>query len=153
MASPNAATMDALQINEFLARQRFGVLSLARENDAHGVPVSFAYDEGEPAVYVRFGFGDDDRMRRYLESAELVSFVVHDETDGGWLSVQIEGRLEERSKTALDSAILEVVDDLRIPFFHLGHRPARDVEFRVVRLSIATMRGVAFPTGRRRVTG
>ena len=140
--------MDALDIADFLDRQRTGVLSLAKEDAGYAVPVSFVYDDDGPSVFLRLGFGPGSQKRAFVEAADRVTFVVYAETDEGWKSVVAEGRLEELSRTSLDSSIVEAVEGLDIPFFSIHRRPASDLEFRLYRVDVSSLSGVAEVGGR-----
>lgn len=72
-----SVAMDAVEIDEFLADRRTGVLSLARD-DGYAVPVSFVYDADDRALYFRLGCWPDSRKRAFVESVETpdVPFVT-----------------------------------------------------------------------------
>jgi nitroimidazol reductase NimA-like FMN-containing flavoprotein (pyridoxamine 5'-phosphate oxidase superfamily) len=142
MAERTRREMDAIEISEFLHSQHTGVLSLADGDDAYSIPVSFDYDEDEAAVYFRFGYGPDSQKRRYLDAVDTASFVVYDQTEGGWKSVVMEGGIERVSESSLDSSIREAVDELDIPYFQVHHRPAGDMDFNIVRLDATKLTGI-----------
>lgn len=134
--------MDGIEIAEFLASQDTGVLSLAKENRGYAIPVSFAYVDEGPSVYLRLGYAPDSQKRAFLESTESASFVVYDETESGWKSVVVEGTLEERTKSALDGSIAEAVERLDIPFLSVHDRPKRELAFSLVRIKPSKLTGV-----------
>ena len=143
MGEQTARAMDGLEIAEFLSGHRTGLLALAKGDVGYAIPVSFAFDPDESFVYLRLGFAPGSQKRAFVDATDRASFVVYDETDEGWKSVVAEGRLEERSKTSLDSSIVEAVEGLRIPFFSVHRRPARDLEFGVHRVAVSTLNGIA----------
>jgi len=142
MSETTASAMDALEIADFLASQQTGVLSLANGDTGYAVPVSFTYDDSGPYVYLRLGYSPDSKKRAFVEAADVVTFVVYDHTDEGWKSVVLEGRLEELSRTSLDSSIVEAVEGLQIPYFSVHRRPASDLEFSILRIAISSVSGI-----------
>jgi nitroimidazol reductase NimA-like FMN-containing flavoprotein (pyridoxamine 5'-phosphate oxidase superfamily) len=134
--------MDATEIADFLDSQQTGVLALASEGDAYAVPVSYAYDIDEQAVYFRLGFAPGSQKQRFIDTTEHVSFVVYGEADGRWNSVLVSGRLEPMAETNLDSTILEAVKRLDIPYFKVFDRPAEEVDFTIVRLNVDGLNGI-----------
>ncbi|WP_152041750.1 pyridoxamine 5'-phosphate oxidase family protein [Salinigranum salinum] len=143
--SNTATDMDAIEIAEFLETQHTGVLSLAKDDDGYGIPVSFVYtddDEGGPFVYFRLGYAPGSMKRRYIDASNYVSFIVCDETEDGWKSVIARGRLEEISARSLDAIIAEVVRGLDIPYFYVHDRPVENLNLTLVRLKISDLKGI-----------
>jgi hypothetical protein len=149
--------MDTAEITEFLATQETGVLSLAKDDDGYGVPVSFALDpdegaEGgagddrgggrEPALYFRFGFAPGSTKREYVEASDDVSFVVYDDTAEGWKSVVARGRLENVSARSIDAIVAEAVQGLDIPYFAVHGDSVERLHFTLVRLHVTSLTGI-----------
>lgn len=141
MSETRAVAMDATEIAEFLEERGTGVLSLARSDDAYGIPVSFAYDPDGSNVYFRLGYTAESQKHEFVDASENVSFTVFDETAAGWKSVVAQGRLEEVAATSLDSSVAEAVQRLDIPFVTIFDRPATELEFRLTRLSLDKLSG------------
>lgn len=140
MGEATGTAMDAIEIDDFLGERTTGVLSLGRENVGYGIPVSFAYHDGD--VFFRLGYAPGSEKRRFVDAAERAAFVVYGQSGEGWKSVVARGPLEELSDTSLDSTVAEAVDDLEIPFFAVHDRPAEDLEFNVVRMHVEQIDGV-----------
>jgi hypothetical protein len=112
MSRLTADALDRAGIDEFLASQSIGTLSLAKENDSYAVPVGYTYAPEEGDLYFRLGYAPESRKWEYIESTDNATFVVAADTAAGWKSVVARGRLEQ----------LNTVDDLsRTP------RPGNDV--------------------------
>jgi len=141
MNDTRAVAMDAAEIAEFLEKRGVGVLSLARSDDAYGIPVSFAYDPDGSDVYFRLGYTAESQKREFVDASEHASFTVFAETPEGWKSVVAEGRLEEVAATSLDSNVAEAVQRLDIPFVTIFDRPAEKLEFKLTRLSLDKLSG------------
>lgn len=140
-----ATEMDAVEIAEFMQSQQTGVLSMADGDDGYAIPVSFAYDETDddgPYVYFRLGFAPGSEKRAFLDSTNLVSFVVYDETPEGWKSVVTRGRLETQSGRTLDAFIIEAIEGIDIPYFAVHEHSPRDLNFSLVRLDVTDLRGI-----------
>lgn len=142
MPVPTATAMDAIEIADFLESQATGVIALGKAGSVYAFPVSYAYNDEEPAVYYRFGFGEDSHKRAYVEEADEVSFVVYDHTDVGWKSVLAEGQLEHVSPSKLDTSVVEAVNALRIPYFEVHRQPAAELEFNIYRLQVDKLSGI-----------
>lgn len=142
MGDDTSTRMDAVAINDFMNSQQTGVLSLADDDEAYAIPVSFAYDDGGPNIYVRLGYAPGSEKQRFVEAVDRVTFVVYDRTDEGWRSVVARGRLETVSETSLGSAIAESVEQLDIPFFQVFDRPATDLDFSILRIDVQEIDGL-----------
>lgn len=134
--------MDGIEIESFLESQTTGVLALADEDDAYAIPISFAYDDEVEKLYFRLGYAPGSRKQQFVESSELVTFVVSDETPDGWKSVVVEGRLSEMGADSLDAAIVEATNKLDIPYFKVHDRPASDLQFTIVEMDPTGMSGI-----------
>lgn len=134
--------MDAIEIADFLADHRTGVLSLARDDEAYAIPVSYVYEPEEQAVYFRLGYGTDSTKRGFVDAVDRATFVVYDRTDDGWKSVVVRGPVEELSTDTLDSTVLEATADLDIPYFRVFDRRSGSLEFRIARLEATDLTGV-----------
>ena len=141
MSARTAATMDGIEIAEFLQARGTGVLSLAREDDAYAFPVSYHYDEDEQAVYLRLGVGAGSQKRSFVDAVERASLVVYEETGEGWKSVVAEGRLGELAPNQLESSLVEAVRGFRIPYFAVFRKPASEVDFALYRLKADSLTG------------
>jgi hypothetical protein len=135
--------MDGGEIDEFLGNGGIGVLSLAHENDAYAVPVSYGYDASDGSVYLRLAFGPDSGKRPYVDAGGQVVLVVQRETDEGWRSVVAKGTLTQASETesSLDSTVTTAIHRVNIPFVSAYDRPARELDFDLYRLDPAELTG------------
>jgi hypothetical protein len=135
--------MDAIEIDDFLGSQQTGVLSMGRENDGYGVPLSFWFDENDSSIYFRLGYAPGSQKQEFVESSRYVTFVVYADTDDGWKSVVAEGELERLSEETLDSAIEETTRHLDIPYYEVHERPVSELEFEIVRMRVTKLSGIA----------
>jgi nitroimidazol reductase NimA-like FMN-containing flavoprotein (pyridoxamine 5'-phosphate oxidase superfamily) len=142
MSGGQATRMDALEIASFLEDYGTGVLALASENDAYAIPVSYAFDADEEAIYFRMGFAPGSQKRKYLDDTEHLSFVVYADTEDGWQSVVVEGTAEQLGRSSLDAAMVEAMEGLDIPYYQVHERPATDVQFTIVRVDPTAMSGI-----------
>lgn len=102
--------MDDEEVRERLADSEYGVLSLADGDDAYGVPLSFAYRDGE--ILLHLGDREDSEKIRYVETTEAASFLVYEGGDDSW-SVVARGPLAERDGLD-DATINELFGSMRI---------------------------------------
>ena len=129
--------MDDEEIAERLRAEGTGVLSLADEGDAYGIPLAHYYD-GED-LYFRLGMTEDSHKDELLDAGGPVSYVVYgaDETDDprgldSW-SIMVEGtltRLPESDHDRFDTAAInrhfspirvfdEDIDEIEIVIYRL----------------------------------
>lgn len=134
--------MDSLAIADFLATQRTGVLSLARDDDSYAIPVSFVFDESEHNIYLRLGYGSRSTKRQFVDGVDRASFLVYALTEDGWKSVLARGGLEEVSENSLDSATVEATKNLQIPYFQVFGEEAGDLEFNIVMMEVTELTGI-----------
>ncbi|MFC7027671.1 pyridoxamine 5'-phosphate oxidase family protein [Halomicroarcula sp. GCM10025324] len=135
--------MDAIQIEEFLKNQVTGVLSLARENDGYGVPLSYWFDEDDSSFYFRMGYAPGSQKRKFIDASQYVTFVVYADTEEGWKSVLAEGELEVLSEDTIDASIEEVTRHLDIPYYEVHERPIDELEFDILRMRVTKLNGIA----------
>lgn len=134
--------MDAIEIGDFLRERTTGVLGLGKDDEGYAIPLSFVYRDEGPSLYFRLGYGPDSQKRAFVDAADTVSFVVYDETGGGWKSVVARGELEELSTSTADSSVVQAVRGLDIPYFRVFDRETGDVEFSIVRLHVTGIDGL-----------
>lgn len=96
--------------DEFLDERGQGVLSLARDGDAYGVPVSFGYDDGT-LYFVLLQFGDDSEKLEFAEATGTATFSTFEfEDEHHWRSVVARGPLEsvaEEDRAAVDDVMFD----------------------------------------------
>jgi nitroimidazol reductase NimA-like FMN-containing flavoprotein (pyridoxamine 5'-phosphate oxidase superfamily) len=102
--------MDDLKLDEFLQERGQGVLSLAREGDAYGVPVSFGYEDGT-LYFVLLRFGADSEKIDFAEATRTATFSTFEFDDEyHWRSVVARGPLESvpaEDRDAVDDVMFD----------------------------------------------
>ncbi|WP_353633890.1 pyridoxamine 5'-phosphate oxidase family protein [Halobacterium sp. NMX12-1] len=94
--------MDETERDEFLRQRGIGVLSLASENVAYGMPVSFGWD-GDDLYFILLQFGEDSEKLDYAATTERATFSTYNfEDEHHWRSVVARGPLEEVSDDDTD---------------------------------------------------
>jgi nitroimidazol reductase NimA-like FMN-containing flavoprotein (pyridoxamine 5'-phosphate oxidase superfamily) len=102
--------MTGEEIDSFLRSQGHGVLSLANENDAYSVPISFGYD-GEQVFLTLIQFGETSEKIDFVESTNRASMTVYDiETRFDWRSVNVVGTLSEVPESEFEY-VEEIMDE------------------------------------------
>lgn len=142
MSKHTGVEMDATEIAQFLHSQDVGVLSLADDGDAYGIPISFNYRKKNQRVYFRMGFAAGSRKREYLDTTDHASFEVHERTDAGWTSVVASGPLVEVASDEVGTQVVQSVEQLQIPYFQVFRSPPEDLDFSIVYLDVETVRGL-----------
>ncbi|MFB6211803.1 MAG: pyridoxamine 5'-phosphate oxidase family protein [Halobacteriales archaeon] len=87
------------EIETLLREHQTGVLSLAKANEAYGLPLAHYYDGS--ALYFRLGETDDSRKREFIETTDTACYVVYgtEQLDGfreldSW-SIMVTGTLTD----------------------------------------------------------
>jgi hypothetical protein len=87
--------MDDQTARQFLAEQGFGVLSLADDGEAYGIPITYGFDaEADCLYFVYLRPGETSRKERFSEATERASFLTFDvPSRDEWRTVIVEGTL------------------------------------------------------------
>lgn len=122
------------EVDAFLGGGGTGVLSFstALSDPPYSLPVSYGYDEAHRQFYFRLAFPAGTAKEAVFENP--VSFVTHQQTDGGWSSVVATGRLEAVSDADYDASALQGMWTVEIPLVEVFERPTKEVTFRYFRL-------------------
>lgn len=87
--------MDDEQVDRTLEELGHGTLSLARDGEAYGVPVSFGYDGDRVFLYL-LKFGDDSKKLAFGDDTETASLTAYEmDSKFDWRSVIVSGSLHD----------------------------------------------------------
>ncbi len=87
--------MDDTQVDRTLEELGHGTLSLSRDGEAYGVPVSFGYD-GERVFLYLLKFGEDSKKLAFGDATETASLTAYEmESKFDWRSVIVSGSLHD----------------------------------------------------------
>ncbi|WP_255198321.1 pyridoxamine 5'-phosphate oxidase family protein [Halorarius litoreus] len=112
------ASMVEEETEAVLAAHGHGVLALARDDEAYGVPVSYGYDEAENRVVFQFFYDRESKKREFVEHGGTVTLTVTDWASADdWRSAIVTGELQR----VPDS---EVSDRLAAVFFEQAEHAA-----------------------------
>lgn len=127
-------------ITTLLHEQPNGVLSLARNDDAYGVPMSYYYDENEARIIMDFGYGEESRKRQFATETNEACLTVYDWNDpNDWRSVVVRGTLSPIEATDFDAELQTWYKEMATDISVAG--PPTDLEWH--ELSIEELTGVA----------
>lgn len=105
--------MDRTEADEFLRDQGVGVLSLADDGEAYGVPISFGYD-GERLYFFLVRFGEDSEKLDFAGTTTAASFAAYDfEDEHRWRSVVVRGPIEPVPEGDVEAADDALSDNAR----------------------------------------
>ena len=120
--------MDEAAADDLLRSTGVGVLSLARDGEAYGVPVSFGYDGGDRLYFVFVGFGEESRKTAFAADTERASFATYDVVGrDDWRSVVVAGPLERVAAADRERARDALGDNAWYPSLFSTADPMRDV--------------------------
>ena len=95
--------MSDSELTEQLASTNTGVLSLADDGDAYGIPLAHHYEDDH--LYFRLGITEGSKKQRFIEETTTATYVVYGDTGAGgswepdsW-SIIATGRLVELPAT------------------------------------------------------
>lgn len=121
--------MDEAGIDGVLSRVGIGVLSLARDGEAYGVPVSFGYDGADRLYFVFVGYGETSRKESFAAATDRASFVAYEVGDEhDWRSVIVDGRLVEIGPDGWADASAALADNAWYPSLFRAAEPLRDLD-------------------------
>jgi nitroimidazol reductase NimA-like FMN-containing flavoprotein (pyridoxamine 5'-phosphate oxidase superfamily) len=119
--------MAADEIDTFLRTQGFGVLSLARDDEAYGIPISFGYD-GARLYFVLLRPGPQSKKEEFIRETDTASFLVYDIADKyHWQSVIVTGRLEPLPDDEWSVAREALEDNAWFPSLFSETEPMQDI--------------------------
>ena len=133
--------MTADEVDAFLGRGGTAVLALARESEPYATPVSYGYDAGSRAFYLRLGFGEGSEKRDYVDASAGARLVAYGPTDGGWASVVAEGTLSPVADDELTVETARVLREGEAPLLDIWGEELADAEFRIYRLDAESVTG------------
>lgn len=99
--------MTETETEQFLTEQGHGILSLADDADAYGVPISFGYD-GEWLYASLLKFGDESHKLAYLDETDTACLTTYQvSTRFDWKSVVVRGEIRR-----VNEDDIEYMDDV-----------------------------------------
>lgn len=123
------AELDDEEISTLFREQGFGVLSLAVENTAYSVPMSFGYD-GERLYFVYLQTTDESTKIAFSDQTELASFIVCDiESKHHWRSAIAYGPLSELDEESWNPAVQAVKDNAWHPNLFASASPMQGLQW------------------------
>lgn len=119
--------MTAEEIDTFLRSQGFGILSLASDGEAYGIPISFGYD-GARLYFILLRPGSESKKEEFIRSTDTASFLVYDVADKhNWQSVIVTGRLEPVDNESWPALRDAIEDNAWFPSLFSETQPMQDI--------------------------
>lgn len=120
--------MDEKEAEAFLREQGIGVLSLASDGEAYGLPVSFGYDGGDRLYFVFLRAGEESRKETFAEATERASVTVYDvESKHAWRSVIASGGIREVDDDEWETVRETIGDNAWYPSLFSEAEPMRGI--------------------------
>lgn len=86
--------ISAKMAEKFFASRGHGVLSLADDNDGHGVPISYGYDLETGRCIMQFVLDTASQKQQFLETSDTVTLTTYEyDADDTWQSAIATGSL------------------------------------------------------------
>lgn len=107
MADPwYGKVMETADVESFLNEQAAGVLCLAKDNRAYGIPVAFAYDGNKKRALFDLGFAPESKKRSFIEASGDACLTTYAWSGPhSWQSAVLEGSLEALSDDDVDDDV------------------------------------------------
>ncbi len=103
------------ECDEHLREQGTGVLSLASDDEAYSVPISFGYAD-DVVYFVFLGYAADSEKGRFAETTDRACLVSYDVSGKfGWESVVVRGPLREVDDDEWDDLVDAIEDNAWYP--------------------------------------
>ena len=124
----------------FLNTQATGVLSLAQDGRAYGIPMSFAYDEANTRVVMDMGFAQASKKRAFLEKTDEATLTTYDwESPTNWASAIVTGSIRRIPEEDVDGSTVSWYQSIASDIDVVGSV----AEVTWVELSVDELTGVA----------
>ncbi|MGM0592659.1 MAG: pyridoxamine 5'-phosphate oxidase family protein [Halobacteriota archaeon] len=124
-AAVQGIEMSDVDADELLQTKGFGVLSLAADGEAYGIPVSFGYD-GERLFFVFLRPAETSKKERFVDETERASFLVYDVTSAhDWRSVVVSGPIRRLDDDEWDELVAALEDNAWFPSLFSQTEPMR----------------------------
>jgi uncharacterized protein len=121
--------MDDAEIEAFLREQGIGVLSLASNGEAYGVPISFGYDGEDRLYFVFLRVGERSRKEEFAGATERASLTVYDvDSKHVWRSVIANGRVRQVRDDEWDAVESAIDDNAWYPSLFSEAEPRQDFQ-------------------------
>lgn len=128
-------------LDEFLAGHETGVLSLARDNEPYGIPISYGYDADTRQFYLRLVSTPDSDKRRFLGSSPRARLTIYEGDADTYMSAIVTGRLQEIPRDALDIEDVEQFGTTKRPLFEIWGGNTEDLDILLYRLDADELSG------------
>ena len=107
--------MERAESEAFLRERGTGVLSLAADDEAYSIPISFGYD-GETIYVVFQGYSADSEKSRFVEETGRACLVTYDVAEKfEWTSVLVRGSIREVDDDEWDDLVEAIEDNAWYP--------------------------------------
>ncbi|MDS0295451.1 pyridoxamine 5'-phosphate oxidase family protein [Halogeometricum luteum] len=137
--------MSDSEVDEFLGRHETGVLSLAQSDEPYSIPISYGYDAGARAFFVRLVSTPESEKRRFLSSSPRARIVVYEESESNptstYRSVVGTGTLEEISPAELTVEHVEQYGNAKRPLFEIWGQSKKDLNIQLYTLDPDELNG------------
>ncbi len=141
MAIDRRAEMSDEETDAFLGAHETGVLSLARGDDPHSIPISYGYNAADRLFYMRSVSTPDSEKRRFFEDESAARLVVYDDSEGTYRSVIATGRLVRIDPDDLTVEDIQQYGSAKRPLFEIWPQPKGDLDIDLYRLEPDSVTG------------
>lgn len=141
MAIDRRVEMSDEETDAFLGAHETGVLSLARGDDPHSIPISYGYDAADRLFYMRSVSTPDSEKRRFFEDESAARLVVYDDNEATYRSVIATGRLVRIDPDDLTVEDIQQYGSAKRPLFEIWPQPKGELDIDLYRLEPESVTG------------
>lgn len=138
--------MSDAEIQTLLRSADHGVLSLAEDNTAYSLPISYGVHPDTESLFFQFVIQAGSRKSTFVNSTETASFTVSQIQDDDWCSVVVGGPISTVEQERTSDVYAIIAESAWFPDFTVFDGPAAEAEFELFELSIETIDGRKAPT-------
>lgn len=138
-------SMSDEEIASVLGSANHGILSLADDDTAYSVPMSYGFDPDAGVMIFQFVSHEGSRKRAFVERTDVASFTVSRAGDDDWFSVVAEGPISEVSDERNDDAYATIAATAWFPDLTVFDGDITEAEFALFELSIDSIEGRKAP--------
>ncbi len=143
MSLAKETEMGQTEINEFVGGRETGVLSMARDNEPHSIPISYGYEASTGTFYMRLVSTAESEKRKFLGSSPDVRLVIYDGTDDQsvYQSVVANGTLTELDPAELSVEDIEQYGEAKRPLFEIWGTGREELDINLYQLEPDSIEG------------
>lgn len=134
MTITTQVAMSDEEIDEFLSRRQTAVMSLANEDEAYAIPITYRFDPEKRKFYFRLVYPRGSEKRQFLPEMPDARLVVYEEDEPTYQSVIAVGRPEELTEDDITAEHVVQYGETSRPLFEMWKESRANLDIRLYEL-------------------